>query len=59
LTGTDGALTLPLYGRPQPLDGPIPDVLVTFDNEYFVEWQVADIAPLAPLAAPENQILFR
>jgi hypothetical protein len=56
LTGNDGALSLPLYGRPQPLDGPLPDVLVTFDDdEYFVEWQVAPIAA----TATENQILFR
>ena len=47
MTGTDGALALPLYGRPQPLDGSLPDVLVTFDSEYFVEWQVADVAPLS------------
>jgi hypothetical protein len=55
LTGNDGALSLPLYGRPQPLDGPLPDVLVAFDDEYFVEWQVAPVA----VAVPENQILFR
>ncbi len=53
MTGTDGALTLPLYGRPQPLDGSLPDVLVTFDSEYFVEWQVADVAPLSSREARE------
>jgi len=53
LTGTDGAITLPLYGRPQPLDGSLPDVLVTFDSEYFVEWQVADVVPLSNRADGE------
>jgi len=51
LTGTDGALTLPLYGGPQPLDGPLSDVFVTFESEYFVEWQVADMAPGSGLPA--------
>ncbi len=46
MTGTDGVVTLPLYGRPQPADGPFSDVLA-FDAEYFVEWQVADVAPLS------------
>ena len=60
MTGNDGALTLPLLSRPEPLDGPAPDVLVAFDDEFFVEWQVADI-PRAPESAfpQENQILFR
>lgn len=47
MTGTDGAITLPLYGRTQPLDGSLPDVPLTFDAEYFVEWQVADVGPLS------------
>ena len=47
MTGTDGVITFPLYGRSQPLDGSLPDVLVTFDSEYFVEWQVADVSPLS------------
>jgi hypothetical protein len=59
LTGTDGAHALSLYGRPGALDVPNVDVLVASDDEYFVDWQVADIAPLTRSAAPENQILFR
>jgi hypothetical protein len=50
LTGIDGAITFPLQGRPQPLDGPLPDVLVSFDDEYFVEWQVAEVADVAERA---------
>jgi hypothetical protein len=55
LTGTDGAITLPLQGRPQPLDGPLPDVLGTFGAEYFVEWQVADIAPVPDFAGTREK----
>lgn len=55
MTGIDGAATAPLNVRPRPVDGPLPDVFTAFDNEFFVEWQVAVVAP----AAPEKQILFR
>jgi hypothetical protein len=47
LTGIDGAIrprTLPSH----PLDGPLPDVLVALANEFFVEWQVADVTPPRP-----------
>ena len=55
MTGIDGAEIRPLYARPEPLDGPMPDVFIAFDDEFFVEWQVADVG----MAAPEKQILFR
>lgn len=57
MTGTDGAIILPLYGRPQPLDGSLSDVLVTFESEYFVEWQVADVAPLSSRESREAHLL--
>lgn len=53
MTGIDGAITLTPQSR-QPLDGPLPDVLMTFDAEYFVEWQVADISPVSGFAAWET-----
>jgi hypothetical protein len=56
LTGTDGAIALPMPSRPEPLDGPVPDVFVSFDGEYFVEWQVAESA--SP-SVREKQILLR
>ena len=49
MTGTDVLRTPALYGRPQPLDGTVPEGLVTFDSEFFVEWQVADMAPVTEL----------
>ena len=54
MTGIDGAAILPLPVRPQPLDGPLPDVFTAFDDEFFVEWQVAEAAP-----APEVATLVR
>ena len=48
-------ITYPMQSRSQPLDGPLTDVLAMFDAEYFVEWQVADIAPRARFASgPER-----
>ena len=48
MTGIDGAATTFFPFRdPEPMDRPLPDVLATLEAEYFVEWQVADIAPLA------------
>jgi hypothetical protein len=55
LTGTDDAAIRPLPVGSQPLDGPLPDVFASFDDEFFVEWQVADIAP----AAPVRHVLLR
>ena len=55
MTRTDGAITLPLPGRPEPLDGPLSDVFLTFDAEYFVEWQVADSGPVSGFAGPREQ----
>ena len=52
MTGIDRAITLPLLSRPEPLDGPLSDVLVEFDHEYFVEWQVAGVAPLSHFGNP-------
>jgi len=62
LTGIDGAATtgLPFQDQPASMDRPLPDVLASLEAEYFVEWQVADIAPLLTYATPaENQIPFR
>lgn len=47
MTGTDGTTTFP--PQDQPLDDAVPDVVAALDAEYFVEWQVADIAPLSRL----------
>ena len=47
MTGIDGAIrerSIPS----QPGDRPLPDVLVALANEYFVEWQVADMTPRQP-----------
>ncbi len=60
MTGIDGAATFPFHDEPPPIDRPLPDVLATLEAEYFVEWQVADIAPLLNCgASAENQIPFR
>ena len=39
MTATDGATTF----RPQPAEGPLPDMLASLEAEFFVEWQVADL----------------
>jgi hypothetical protein len=44
-----------LSARPEPLDGPMPEMFTAFDEEFFVDWQVAD----ADSAGPEKHILFR
>lgn len=60
MTGIDGAAILPLPDRPPSMDCPLPDVLATLEAEYFVEWQVADISPLARYGtSPENHIPSR
>jgi hypothetical protein len=33
--------------RPEPLDGPRPDVFTDFDTQFVVEWQVVDSWQLA------------
>lgn len=55
MTGTDDAATRPLHMRPQPLDGPLPDVFTTFEDEFFVDWQVAEMVA----STPEKQVLYR
>ena len=55
MTGFDGAAIRPHSTRPEPLDGPLPDVFTAFDDEYFVEWQVADAGD----RATQQPILFR
>lgn len=47
MTGIDGAIR-ELTPPSQPLDRPMPDALVALANEYFVEWQVADMTPRRP-----------
>lgn len=47
MTGIDGAIRTRNLSS-QPADGPLPDVLVALANEYFVEWQVADVVPRRP-----------
>lgn len=53
MTGIDGAATtmFPFQDHSASMDRPLPDVLATLEAEYFVEWQVADIAPFASYAA--------
>ena len=52
MTGIDGAATSFFPSRdPEPMDRPLPDVLATLEAEYFVEWQVADIAPFMSYAS--------
>jgi hypothetical protein len=51
LTGIDGAAILPLHDRPPSMDRALPDALATLEAEYFVEWQVADIAPFVRYAS--------
>jgi hypothetical protein len=46
LTGTSGTITLPPQSWPRPLDDAAPALLAAFNAEFFVDWQVADIAPL-------------
>ena len=41
MSGIDGAFTLPEYNRP--LDEPVPVALASRDDEFVVEWQVADV----------------
>jgi hypothetical protein len=42
------------------MDQQLPDVLATLEAEYFVDWQVADIAPLLHCgASAEHHIPFR
>lgn len=48
MTGIRGATTTsPFQDRSESVDRPLPDVLATLEAEYFVEWQVADLAPFA------------
>ncbi len=54
MTVTDGTITVTPQSWAQPLDEAVSDLLVTLDAEYFVEWQVADIAPL-PIATPSRE----
>ena len=51
MTGIDGATILPLHDRPPSMEPPLPEVLATLEAEYFVEWQVADIAPFGRYAS--------
>ena len=53
MTGIDGAaMTMfPFHDGSPPIDRPLPDVLATLEAEYFVEWQVADIAPFVRYAS--------
>lgn len=53
MTGIDGAATttFSLHDQSASMDRPLPDVLATLEAEYFVEWQVADIAPFASFAS--------
>ena len=61
MTGIDGATaSFHLQEHAEPLDQQLRDVLATLEAEYFVEWQVADIAPLLNCGtSTENQIPFR
>lgn len=38
MTATDAA---PRF-RPQPAEGPLPEMLASLEAEFFVEWQVAE-----------------
>ena len=51
MTGIDGATILPLPDRPPSIESPLPDPLAALEAEYFVEWQVADIAPFVRYAS--------
>lgn len=51
MTGIDGATILPLQDRPPSMERPLPDPLATLEAEYFVEWQVTDIAPFVRYAS--------
>jgi len=55
LTGIDGPVIRPLHLRTPALEGPLPDVFTAFDEEFFVDWQVADAGPLVP----EKPLLVR
>ena len=47
------SLTLrPESARPEPIDGPRPDVQINFDAQFVVEWQVVDPWEPAVTAAP-------
>jgi hypothetical protein len=46
LTGIDGGPATQAQDRLQAPDAPLPDVWTALDQEYFVEWQVADVAML-------------
>ena len=62
MTRIDGVATtsLPFQDQPVSMDRPLPDALASLEAEYFVEWQVADIAPLLAYGTSvENQIPFR
>lgn len=62
MTGIDGAATASLHfpDHAASVDHPLPDVLATLEAEYFVEWQVADIAPLVNCGtSAENHTPFR
>ena len=62
MTGIDGATTtsFPFQDQPASMDRPLTDLLASLEAEYFVEWQVADIAPLLTCGtSPENQIPLR
>ena len=44
MTATDGATTF----HSRPAESPLPEMLASLDAEFFVEWQVAELAPSAP-----------
>ena len=62
MTGIDGAATasFPFQDHAASMYQQLPDVLATLEAEYFVEWQVADIAPLLNCGTSiESQVPFR
>ncbi|HEX2046522.1 MAG TPA: hypothetical protein VHF27_02080 [Acidimicrobiales bacterium] len=48
MIGIDGATVARPDGHPEPLPAPLLEALGGFEPEFFVEWQVADHAFLAP-----------
>ena len=62
MTGIDGSATASFHFQDHAasMDRPLTDLLASLEAEYFVEWQVADIAPLLNCGTSvENQIPFR
>ena len=59
IDGIDGA-SVHFQELAAAMDQRLPDVLATLEAEYFVDWQVADIAPLLHCgASAENHIPSR